>query len=190
MLDRAEIRASTVTLLTDATPAGKRVFASRIAPLVKPTYPLILVYTPEEDMEGGRGTPPSFEHRLTLVVDVRSHAGSIEDVSDPQSVEGALDGLCEAVLDRLLTTPEWVNQFERIASIKTRVIPQAQGSAPVLCAWIVITGTYSTSWDPKVPDSFATVRIGVDCIDPADPNLARPGPDGRPEAGAVFTIPS
>jgi hypothetical protein len=37
---------------------------------------------------------------------------------------------------------------------------------------------------------FAEMDFGVDAIDPADPNLGRPGPDGRIEAGADITIPN
>ncbi|WP_211109374.1 phage tail terminator protein [Azospirillum tabaci] len=34
------------------------------------------------------------------------------------------------------------------------------------------------------------VHTTVDAIDPTDPNLASPGPDGRPEAEGDFTIPT
>ncbi|WP_207458652.1 hypothetical protein [Azospirillum sp. SYSU D00513] len=37
---------------------------------------------------------------------------------------------------------------------------------------------------------FHGAGIRIDAIDPADPNLSRPGPDGRIEAEADFTIPT
>lgn len=37
-------------------------------------------------------------------------------------------------------------------------------------------------------DTFATVGFEVDAIDPADPNIANPGPDGRIEIGGVWQV--
>ncbi len=40
-----------------------------------------------------------------------------------------------------------------------------------------------------LPD-FTGAQLRVDCIDPADPNLASTGPDGRNEAEGDFTLPT
>lgn len=37
--------------------------------------------------------------------------------------------------------------------------------------------------------AFATLDLGLDAIDPADPNRAVPGPDGRDEGGLTLTLP-
>ncbi|GAA4258945.1 hypothetical protein GBZ26_04005 [Azospirillum formosense] len=184
MLERTEIRAATVALLKGATTAGDRVYATRLMPQVGETYPTILVYTYDEDMTRRGGTPPQFAHDLTMVIDVRMKASEDGDAED------ALDALCKAILERLLTNAEWVAQFEEISSVKTRIIPNDEGRHPLVLALIGISGKFHTIWQPVVPDAFEATRVGVDCIDPADPNLTSPGPDGRLEAEGVFTIPT
>ena len=41
----------------------------------------------------------------------------------------------------------------------------------------------------NLPD-FGGTSLRIDAVDPADPNLSSPGPDGRVEAGAIFNIPT
>ncbi|MBK3797875.1 hypothetical protein GAY33_01225 [Azospirillum brasilense] len=187
MLERTEIRRATVSLLKGATTAGDRVYATRLMPQVGETYPTILVYTYDEDMTRHGGTPPQFAHDLTMVIDVRMKAS---DDGDAEDAEDALDALCGTILDRLLTNAAWVGQFEEISSVKTRIIPNDEGRAPLVFALIGITGKFHTIWQPVVPDAFEATRVGVDCIDPADPNLVAAGPDGRLEAEGAFFTPT
>jgi hypothetical protein len=189
-LYRSEIRAATVALLKDATPAGGRVWPTRIMPLRKPSYPAILVYTLDEDMRGNGHPPPQFDHELILQIQVRTQPTGDDGEGFPDDFEDEVDGICEAVLNRLLTNPEWVGRFDQIRSVNTRVGFDARGERPLVGALITITGTYGSIWEPVIPDTFASTSIGIDCIDPSDPNLASPGPDGRPEAGAIITIPT
>lgn len=185
MLERTEIRAATVALLKGATTtAGDRVYATRLMPQVGESYPTILVYTYDEDMTRRGGAPPQFTHDLTMVIDVRMKASADDDAED------TLDALCETILDRLLCNADWVGQFEEIISVKTRIITNDEGRHPLVVALIGITGKFSTLWNPVVPDAFEATSVGVDCIDPADPNLASAGPDGRLEAGSDFTLPT
>ncbi|TWA90700.1 hypothetical protein FBY14_104204 [Azospirillum brasilense] len=184
MLDRTEIRAATVARLKGATTAGDRVYATRLMPQIGETYPTILVYTYDEDMTRHGGTPPQFTHDLTMVIDVRMKASEDGDAED------ALDALCETILDRLLCSADWVGQFEAISSVKTRIITNDEGRHPLVVALIGISGKFHTLWQPVVPDAFEATRVGVDCIDPADPNLAAAGPDGRLEAEGAFPIPT
>lgn len=44
--------------------------------------------------------------------------------------------------------------------------------------------------DLEAAPEFSGVTFGIDCIDPADPNLRTPGPDGRTEAELSFTLPT
>lgn len=185
-LPREDARSATVGLLKDATTAGARVYATRLLPPGDPVYPLILVHTDDEGMTANGIGVPQFAHDLTILIDARIDVGS----ADPADRENALDRLCEAILNRLLTNPDWVRRFERIAGIRTRISVIDQGGATLLTALIGIGVTFRTVWEPVVSDAFASARVGVDAIAPSDPNLASPGPDGRPEAGGTFLIPT
>jgi hypothetical protein len=189
-LPRTEVRAATVALLKGVTAVGDRVWPTRIMPLRRGSYPAILVYTLQEDMSGSGSPPPQFRHDLTLAIEIRwcPTDADLDDLDD--DAEDALDALCETVLDRLLTNPEWVAQFEEIIGISTAIGFDARGENVLMGARIVITGTYRTLWEPVVPDEFERLQFGIDAIDPADPNIRQPGPDGRIEAGADFTIPN
>ncbi len=189
-LHRSEIRAATVALLKGMTPAGDRVWPTRVMPLRRSSYPAILVYTLDEDMRRDGLSPPQFEHELTIQIQVRTQPTGEDGEGFPDDFEDEVDAICEAVLGRLLTNPEWVVRFEQINSVNTRVGFDARGERPLVGALITITGTYRSIWEPVVPDDFASASFGIDCIDPADPNLRQPGPDGRIEAGATFTIPT
>ncbi|MBP2314904.1 hypothetical protein [Azospirillum soli] len=185
-LPREDARSATVDLLKDATTAGARVYATRLMPPGDPVYPLILVHIDDEGMTASGIGVPQFAHDLTILIDARMHV----DTANPADCENALDRLCEAILNRLLTSPDWVRRFERIASIRTRISVINQGEATLLTALIGIGVTFRTVWEPIVADAFASAHVGVDAIDPSDPNLASPGPDGRPEAGGTFPIPT
>lgn len=183
---REDARSATVGLLKDATTAGARVYATRFMPQGDPVYPLILVHTDDEGMMANGIGVPQFAHDLTIVIDVRMAVGA----TDPEECENALDGLCETILDRLLTNSDWVRRFDKIASVKTRIATNDQGETTLITALISIGLTFGTIWNPIVPDAFASARVTVDAINPSDPNLASPGPDGRPEAGGTFLIPT
>jgi len=184
-LFRTALRASTVALLKGATEAGDRVFPSRFMPTRKTEFPAVLVYTLEEDMERNGSSPPQFEHTLTMVIDVR-----VEMDMDAADAADDIDALSQAILNRLLTNPEWVRQAETISAIKRRIVPSDQGQVPYLAALIGIVCQQDSAWEPVIPNTLDEVRVGFDCIQPFDPNRASAGPDGRSEAAAVFTIPT
>jgi len=185
-LPRNEARAATAALLKDATTAGVRVYPTRIVPSATPVYPFILVYADEESMTGDGISVPQFAHDLTIVVDARMEVGA----TDSGDGEDALDSLCESILTRLLTNSEWVRRFDKISGIRIHIGTADQGETQVISALIRIGVSFGTIWEPVVPDALASVRLAVDAIDPSDPNLASPGPDGRPEAGGTFTVPT
>jgi hypothetical protein len=184
MEERSKIRRLTADLLTGATDAGPRVYRSRTLPPKRPEFPLVLVYALNEDMTGGEGSgAPQFEHRLTLVVEC-GVLGSDEDADD------RLDRLCSQILERLLSSPEWVGEFSRIGRIATTIAMPDEGDDDYIGAVIQIDGTYATEWPPRVDAVLGSVGFRVDAIDPADPNRAPDGgPDGRIEIGGEATLP-
>lgn len=189
-LHRTAVRAATVALLKGATAAGDRVWPTRIMPLSTDSYPAILVYTLREDITGNGTAPAQFRHDLDLAIEIHwcPPDAELDDVEG--DVEDALDAMCETILDRLLIDPAWVAQFEEITGANTVIGFDAQGKHVPMGARIVLSGRFSSMWEPVIPDGLASMSFGIDAIDPADPNHSVPGPDGRAEAGATIPIPT
>lgn len=192
MLERQRIRNDVMQRLLDAnTAAGENVFRARVTPPDEDELPALCVYTPDERGASERGSQhPMFDTTLTLQVDALvMHADGYDD---------KLDALCEELEAALLQSPDFVSQFERIASYNTTTSFHDGGEVPVAAAIITIDLVFTNEFPPLVGDDLETTHIDVDAIDPADPNTGnegeengyaggQPGPDGRTEASIDIT---
>jgi hypothetical protein len=175
MLERTRLRTDVITRLKGNTSAGDNVFDSRVTGLSKEKLPALNITTPAESGTSDRATTyPDFETELTLEITVH--------ISQADGWAGELDNLCEEVVSLLLTAPDFVDKYSRIASYRTEVIASDGGENPLIVAAIRIGLYYHEYFEPVIGDDLATVHIDVDAIDPSDPNLSSRGPDEVIEA--------
>lgn len=182
MLERARIRQDAKARLEDAnTAAGVRVFASRVTPYGHKELPALAVYTlSDRGTSGDAAQVPEFATVTTLTVEAR--------VAHEEGWDDALDALCEQVEGALLEDAAFVAQFDKVAAFNTSVTFEDGGEHPLALAVMTFDLAYTVAYQPRVSDALEAVSIGVDAIDPADPNLQTPGPDGRVEARAEWPI--
>lgn len=182
-LFRTTLRRETAARLTGATAAGPRVYRSRAVPLQPQHLPAIMVYTlGQSDRAVGIGEP-SFDSTVDLVVEIAVQAGADGDLED------RLDALEHQVKALLLQDPDWLSLTGGVEAIETdTTIAEARGLRLIASRSTFRVKSGGETWPPLLPDQLAELRLGFDCIDPSDPNLARPGPDGRAEADVRILI--
>ena len=99
---RKAIRDFVATLLTDATPAGARVYPSRALDLEQLKEPAIAVFDDSESVEDPEADYPRRE--LTLLVEIHTNQ------SDPRALDNAMDALALAVEIALDSNPRMDNR--------------------------------------------------------------------------------
>lgn len=157
-----------------------------------------------------QGPNPTFDVQATLAVRAR-----VAVFSEPMAAQfgedhgRAIEAVCDLWLgkiqDGLLSDPVFPRKCQ-VQSVQTETA--AETTAEQLIAEVMVTFTLVWSpeeYPPRVNDDFASMRLRVDAIDPADPNGTYPpvqgfpdaappprvqGPDGRAEVGADLPIPN
>lgn len=186
MLDRRAFRDDVVTRLKAAAVVpAERVYPTRTPPLRIEKLPAVCVYTLEErGVSIAEGGHPVFRNTLTLAIEVVTTAEKDEELDE------ACDDLCEKVERALLNDPKFGEPFEQIGAFNTEIALGEEGEKRFICARLVFDLTYVTEYPPTLGEdsNFGGVNVRIDARDPADPNLAKPGPDGRVEAGADINV--
>lgn len=181
MLKRAELRTMIVAKLMNKTLAGARVYSALPFPTAQEDCPCVLVYTTQENSESRAKHTSMFETTLTISIEAR--------VSDDYKVaEQRLDELCEQIEQTLLSDPDLLGAVEGIQSWNTQKAVEDGGEYSLSLAIINMTVSFKRVIAPYTDGYFETANIRVDALDPADPNIASPGPDGRIEGTATITI--
>ena len=172
MLERLRLRNDVVARLVAAnTIAGSSVTKDHVDPLAEDECPALGVYTLDENGENEtEGRLPIFKSEITLQID--ASVAATADWGD------RLDNLCEEVEEALLRSPEFLSEFERVTSYRTKITQRPGGEVTVAIASMQIGLIYSNAFEPVVPDAFTNVGIKVDAINPHDANLGDAGPDG------------
>lgn len=147
--DGTAARVATVTGLT-------QVFKARTMPGQDDQLPYAAVwFAGERTTAWGDNNvgAPSFEHTLTLVVDVMAKAGS------EAAVDADVVGFVETIRATLLTDPTWVQLFDGIERCDTRYVYPKEATDIVVQAMIEIEVTFRSEWPPVTPNSLITVAV-------------------------------
>lgn len=175
MLKRAEIRKAIIDQLKNKTLAGERVYAGLPFATAEEDCPCVLVYTTQENCTTRAKHVPLYETSLTIIVEARV-------TGDYASAEEVLDVLCEQIEARVLGEQKLRGMVEAITSVSTQKAWEDGGEYPLFVAMMSIVVEYKREFIADIQDEYLTASVKMDTIDPADPNLAAPGPDGRIEA--------
>lgn len=151
------IRDGAVALLT-AMPGLKTVFAFRTLPTKPEHLPAACVYH-----AGDRTKPmgdanvgvPSFEHTLSLVVDVITAAPT------EASLDSTVVPLVEAVKAALLTDPRWVNLIEACERVDTRYSYPKEGETFLCVGTVEFEVTFSSEWAPVAENDLREIAFTV-----------------------------
>ncbi|MBU1594262.1 MAG: hypothetical protein KKA55_01850 [Proteobacteria bacterium] len=170
---RQLIREAVVELLTGATDAGARVWASRMRHVSSRDLPAIGVYTTEESSPLADVSPRKYERTVTVAVDCMVEAD--------ESVDDALDALAMQVETALMADPTLGGAALDSALMRTSIGLVGEGRTQAGCATLEFEADYETSpglVDLDSLDDFATAGVDYD-LAPAD---------GTPEVQDVVTI--
>ena len=139
------------------------------------------------------GHLPSFDHDLTLRVDLHVSAGS--------GWAAAGDDLAEKIGAAILTDADYLADINvsGFAWHNTKLRPSGEGEDVVAVLEIEFGLVFGWVHEAVIEDTFEQTDINVDAVDPADPNTGHaeepggyeggsPGPDGRIE-GRVSADP-
>ena len=181
LLKRVELRKMIVNKLLNKTAAGPRVYSGLPFNTANDDCPCILVYASQEN-----GTAPGkhttlFNTTLTINIEVRV-------ADDYRAAEDSIDSICEQIEMLLLADPELNMAVEAITSLNTQKGWEDGGDHSLSIAIIAMQFEYKRDISVITDGEFLTAHIDVDAIDPADPNIKQPGPDGRIEATAEITV--
>lgn len=194
--ERKLIRQDLVARLMGKTKAQNRVYGARTIPLPDEALSAILVTVKRERAEPlGIGGEPNFRNTITVMIEP-----VVAETKDATHAD-KLDDLTAEIETVLLTDPEWVKQFEKIAFEEHELNYYTDASQKqIASAAMQFDLTYRTQYEPVVVDDFVTLHLDVDAIDPADPNDhpadgtwpdgygGQPGPDNRVEVAATLTM--
>ncbi|MCX5496438.1 hypothetical protein OSH11_17155 [Kaistia dalseonensis] len=154
-----EIRDETARRLEALSRYGSpaRVRKSFILPTQDSEVPCALVYfggvsmTTDGDANAGA---PSFVHSVRLVV------SCLVKANDPEELELELDDAANEVLETLLTDPSWLELIDSVPQIDRNYKLHDENKRLLMAeARMIFTINYSSDWEPRVPDRFATGRI-------------------------------
>lgn len=102
----ADIRNSTVSLLTAANIASGKVFNSKVSPAMLKNTPSVVVYSESVQAKNQGAHRPAFVYSVTMQVDAI--------VSMTTTWADDADALVESIINTLMSNEEWVAQFESI----------------------------------------------------------------------------
>lgn len=210
---RSDIRARAVAVLAEQI-ANTRVITGQQWPMEKLQLPALLLDMRSEDKRAisadGATGQPAYSVSATMVVRAREVVSS-EPGAAPfgldhgRAIEAVLDRWIEAIQSALLQDPAFVRMFKAIPAVRVETQVSALEEQMVAEAGVTLTLVWEEDWSPRVVDNFASLRLGVDAIDPQDPLGTYPntsgfpdpappprdrGPDGRAEIGADLIIPT
>lgn len=175
MLERTKLRRKIVEILRNNTDAGKNVYSTRCTPWHEKNLPGISVYTPSErGMSKAASNIPSFDMTLTLNIEIADKSS--------ENWDEKVDSICEQIEQLILKNDGLVKEFSQISSYSSVIDARDGGDMPIMAVIMSFDFIYTSIFEPKINDSLDAIDINVDCIDPSDPNLKSPGPDGRSEA--------
>lgn len=182
-LDRTLIREDLVTRLLNNTSVSDKVFNWRVTPFKDPELPAIVIKAPDErSAKKSAGTTPRFQSELTLQIEIHAFGTTEKVVADQ------LDAINEEIETVVFKSPTWSKEFESWASYDTKVELNHESNKIRGLAIMLLDVKYQRSFPPTVPDELTNIHVDVDALDPSDPNLQTPGPDGRLEASADWPI--
>lgn len=199
MLWRTELRATALTLLTQALEGGgANVVTSKDQPSQDDDLPKIIVYTDDTKQLVSIAPVTSRTHGL-ITIEVEASGKSKDDA------EAQLDALCDLVERTLFTSPDFVKLFEGLDSCQTFTEYRGMNSERHLAgATIEIKGHTSETWEPPRGPDMTGINVYVDSVNIFDPNstytglepfdinnppVRTAGPDGRPEISATIDLP-
>lgn len=177
----AQLRHAAVRLL-DELGSFVQVFDSRLAQISRDMLPVARVYTAQNSV-GRSINIPDFLATTTLTVQIIA-----EDITDEASAF-RVDKLIHEVKEWLLGDPDFLQMYERVASIDTDIERSIEGESRTTVATVSFALTISEYYEPRVPDRLETVHMDIDMIRPWDPNRAPIGPDGAIEATVLLPKP-
>ena len=96
---------------------------------------------------------PSFNHRLTLIVDVLASA------ADETTLDADIVGFVETIRATLLTDATWVNLFEGIERCDTRYAYPKEAQSIRAQGTLEFEVTYRSEWPPVVPNDLLEVAV-------------------------------
>lgn len=169
---RADVKAR---LAAAGVMVADRIFGFRTTPLPQNKLPALLIYTNGEDLRSISIGAPRFRVSLELAIEAVCDGATDDGLGD------ALDDLCAAIKDKLLTDPNWIRQFERISGVRTDISADVAGDRRLAAAKLVFTLEFVASYPPNLDTAanLSTVQLAVDTI----------APDGDPEVTATITLP-
>lgn len=181
MLERRRIREQVIEILgaTDAL-AGVRVDDSPVTSYDIDELPALAIYTPAETWTSRGSSAPLFKCATTVSIE-----GYIAAVG---GWAAKLDDLMEKAAEALFSDPEFVKGFSKIASASMSVGYFDEGAKPFATAKHQYVLEYEWEFEPVIPDNLITIKVGLDAVDPSDPNIKTPGPDGRNEGVVSVTL--
>ncbi len=163
-ITRASVRDGIVTLLTDATDAEDRVYASRQPPVEGAHLPCILVYN-EGDSNTRRGDGGPMRFKRTQRIAVEAIAQGATDAATEEAVEDLSDQIEEAIY----SSATWPEDFERVGDFERRtgrdVKDKRRGAA-----LYTIEVEYGVFFEPTAEDDLQSVHVDVKMIEPESGN--------------------
>ena len=99
----------------------------------------------------------------------------------------SLETLAENILTKLFTNENFVKEFNDL-KVKVDYRYDDSGEQVLAEAQIALSCSYQEEFKIEPEDNLDKIHIGVDCIEPFDPNLDTSGPDGRNEAEFDITL--
>lgn len=198
-LYRAHLRdVAKAVIIAANTPCGDRVKSSRVWPRQQPTEAEALIYVFRERKQGiSDGTEPQFRSFPMLAIKLRVTKANEDDA------EAALDEVCEAVEDALLTSPAFTRLVEKVTAVETQIELKAEGQKIVAEATIGIEVQISERYPPVITAVLEGANHHFDLLNPFDPNGTytppfnypvspaprSSGPDGRVEIAGQIDLP-
>lgn len=208
MTASADLRKLCQNALTGVTAAKSNVFSPLDRPTWEGNYPVIFLQTPAEDKESlGRNGAPQFTVTTTMRVIARVTAKQAVNDAGAAAAELALEQLQQQIEMALINYPPLMSLLQQFAWV--RVQKQVSGDGALHIGELVMEigmEFYQGPEDfyPIVGTPIEEVTIDIDLVNvydtsgtypnPPFPDAVQPaprtsGPDGRAEAGAIFTFP-
>lgn len=205
MTTTSDLRELTAAALKDQTLAADRVYSARTWATWSGLYPVILLASPQEDMEGlGRAGAPQFTVTTTLRVVARVQVPEQANNAGAAQAQLLLEQIQEQVKRAVINNPALMRNLQQIPFVRSQFREPEEG-AKVLAELVMDIGMefYQGPEDfyPQEVVDLQQVSITDDLANvfdpsgtypnPPFPNAVHPaprtsGPDGRAEGGASF----
>ena len=168
----ARLKASAA--VTALCPA-ERVYDSRTTRIPAEQLPAVNVFVPSTRRRRRGPGVPVFEVRHEVGIDCYGKGETDAELS------ASVDELAAAVIEALLTDPDFVSQWEGFEDLDSRVALDADSEGRKGVVRITFEVVRVRVYEPALADDLKTVDVDVDVIDPATG-----APDGTPEVEATF----